>query len=260
VTYYNEASGAGSCSYLSSLFDQKHLLVAAAANFNVNGINAAPCGECVRIVVGNKQVVVKIVDQCPGCPSNGFDLSPYAFSLLANPSVGHVNACWQVVSCDSASTSSMEYWVKEGSSVWWFQLLVWNHRVPIAKFEVKPSGSSTWTTLQRTTYNYFDGSVLGQVALPLSIRVTSTGGEVIVDSINKLAFGNVVGRISTSKQFSGTGYSVNSSCGVVTATKSKTRSRTKSRTRTKSRSRSRTRTRTRTRSKSRTKTPSRRPL
>jgi hypothetical protein len=73
VTYYNEANGAGACSYLSTLFDQSKLLVAAAANFNVNGVNAYPCGSCVEINVGTKRVVVKIVDQCPNCGvSNSF--------------------------------------------------------------------------------------------------------------------------------------------------------------------------------------------
>ncbi|XP_074271890.1 EG45-like domain containing protein [Silene latifolia] len=65
--------------------------------------NKAACGSMytVTCVSGTNQgvpmpcrggsVTVKVVDLCPGCSANGFDLSQQAFSAIADPNAGRIN-------------------------------------------------------------------------------------------------------------------------------------------------------------------------
>lgn len=249
VTWY-DANGTGACSY--DYANPSTLLIAAARDWN----GAAVCGNCLEIVANGKKVVVKIQDRCPDCGEKSFDLSQYAFSQLATPSTGVVNACWTWVSCDV--TGGIQYWIKEGSSQWWFQIMIANQRVPVAKLEVKGTGQSTFTNLPKTDYNYFNGEVMGTVTLPITVRVTATNGEVITDTISNLASGGSVMKIQSTKQFVGNGYTGTNTCGAVGSTPTRTRTKTKSKSRSKSRaSSSRTRTRSKTRTKTRTRTRSR---
>ncbi|CAI9298219.1 unnamed protein product [Lactuca saligna] len=68
----------------------------AAANSAIFS-NKAACGRRYRITCTGPSsckggsVDVTIVDLCPGCPANGFDLSLEAFSVIADPSVGRIN-------------------------------------------------------------------------------------------------------------------------------------------------------------------------
>ena len=64
--------------------------------------NKAACGRMYRVTcvrgtnAGVPQpckggsVTVKVVDLCPGCSSNGFDLSQEAFSAIADPAEGRI--------------------------------------------------------------------------------------------------------------------------------------------------------------------------
>lgn len=59
--------------------------------------NKAACGRRYRITCTGPSsckggsVDVTVVDLCPGCSANGFDLSQEAFSAIADPSVGRIN-------------------------------------------------------------------------------------------------------------------------------------------------------------------------
>jgi hypothetical protein len=56
------------------------------------------CGKQVQITYNSKTIVVTIVDRCVGCARPDLDLSPAAFSLLADESVGRLSgATWQFV-------------------------------------------------------------------------------------------------------------------------------------------------------------------
>ena len=64
--------------------------------------NKAACGSMYRVTcvrgtnLGVAQpckggsVTVKVVDLCPGCAANGFDLSLEAFSAIADPAEGKI--------------------------------------------------------------------------------------------------------------------------------------------------------------------------
>jgi rare lipoprotein A (peptidoglycan hydrolase) len=72
----------------------------------MNGYKDPKCNSCIKASYKGKQVVVKIVDTCPGCQKTSLDLSPAAFNKLEHPDVGLLDITWEFVSCDSASNNA----------------------------------------------------------------------------------------------------------------------------------------------------------
>lgn len=170
-TYY-AADGTGNCSFDASPND---LMVAAmnAADYNV----AAWCGACLEVTSGTASVVVRVVDQCPGCKHGDLDLSEQAFALLAPLAAGRIPISWHEVACDV--TGPIAYRFKEGDNAFWTAIQVRNDRWPIAKLEAQVSGS--FMEIQRADYNYFVAAS-GLGAGPYTLRVTDTRGHVAVDT------------------------------------------------------------------------------
>src|SRR5262245_33208199 len=170
-TYY-AADGTGNCSFDAS---PSNLMVAAMNGADYN--HAAWCGACVSVTGPNGSVVVRIVDQCPGCSHGDLDLSPDAFQLIAPLSAGRVPITWQEVACDE--TGPIGYRFKEGSNPYWTAIQIRDHRYPIAKLESRDSGGA-WHEIARADYNYFVASS-GLGAGPYALRVTDTRGHVLED-------------------------------------------------------------------------------
>lgn len=91
ATYY-DADGTGACGF------------PASTNFYVAAINdeqysKANCGKCVDVEGPKGNVVVRIVDKCPGCKEGDLDLSMTAFSKIANLSDGRIDISWHFTPC-----------------------------------------------------------------------------------------------------------------------------------------------------------------
>jgi expansin (peptidoglycan-binding protein) len=171
-TYYTTADGSGNCGFPATPND---LNVAAmnAADYN----NATWCGACLDVTGPNGHVVVRVVDQCPGCAHGDLDLSPQAFQQLAPLSAGRVAISWHEVPCNV--TGPIEYEFKDGSNPYWTAIQIRNARYPIATVESKGAGGA-WSAIPRVDYNYFvDASGLGNG--PYALRVTDQRGHVIED-------------------------------------------------------------------------------
>lgn len=169
-TYY-AATGDGACSFGPSPND---LMVAAMNQTDFAG--SAACGAYVRLTGPNGTIVVRIVDKCPECKPGDVDLSAQAFALIANPAAGRVPISWQFVAGDVQGPVTYKY--KEGSHEFWQAILVRNHRVPVAKLEILPSGATNWITLNRADYNYFIHPATVPNA-PLQVRVTAVTGATV---------------------------------------------------------------------------------
>ena len=50
--------------------------------------------DCDVLPVQGKTSQVTVVDRCPGCGVNDIDLSPAAFSDLANEGLGRISVSW----------------------------------------------------------------------------------------------------------------------------------------------------------------------
>ena len=183
VTYYDFADGSGACSFDPSPND---LLVGAmnAPDY----LASAACGACAQITGGDgKQVVVRIVDLCPECQTGHIDLSPEAFQLLGDLSLGVMPVTWQYVSCDYQGP--IQYKFKEGSNQWWTAVQIRHHRNRIAKFEYEKDGA--FVEVARTDYNYFVEDQ-GMGPGPYHFRVTDIAGQVLEDTGIPFQEGGVV--------------------------------------------------------------------
>jgi expansin (peptidoglycan-binding protein) len=139
--------------------------------------NAAMCGACL-VVVGpdGDELIVKVVDVCPGCKPGGLDLSREAFAWLAPHDAGRIPIRWQTVPC--AVTGPIEYRFKERSNPFWTGIQVRNHRYPIESLVVQKASGDV--KLTRMTYNYFIGDKLGEG--PYTLEVTDARGHRQVDT------------------------------------------------------------------------------
>lgn len=185
-TYYTFASGAGACMFDSTPNDP----MVGALNIIDYG-SSDYCGSCVSITGPKGEITVRIVDMCPECLQGDVDLSPLAFSLIAEIPQGRVPIRWKVVSCPV--TGPIRYHFKEGSNQWWTAVQIRNHRYPIKSVEyLTPPG--TYQNINRTNYNYFV-ETSGMGPGPFTFRVTDVFNHVIVDyGITHTENGDVPGR------------------------------------------------------------------
>src|SRR4051812_39572876 len=188
ATYYNEADGGGNC-----LFDPTPQDLMVGAMNHTDYANSAICGAFVELTGPNGTITIRIVDQCPECPAGNIDLSPLAFSKIAELIKGRVPITWKIVSPDISGP--IRYQFKDGSSQWWTAVQIRNHRNPIAKFEYLKNGQ--FTAVPRVDYNYFVESS-GMGPGPYTFRVTDIYGNVLTDSGIAL---NVGGEVAGGAQF-----------------------------------------------------------
>ncbi|KAI0317824.1 RlpA-like double-psi beta-barrel-protein domain-containing protein-containing protein, partial [Amylostereum chailletii] len=52
------------------------------------------CNDMITMSYGGKTTQAQIVDQCPGCPFGGLDLSPGLFDFFASEDLGVITGQW----------------------------------------------------------------------------------------------------------------------------------------------------------------------
>ncbi len=92
ATYY-DAHSANACGLSLSGSDY---LVAA---MNGDQYKKSLCGKCARVKGPKGEVIVEIVDLCPGCSMGDLDLSEEAFAEISPLSAGRVKITWSYVDC-----------------------------------------------------------------------------------------------------------------------------------------------------------------
>jgi expansin (peptidoglycan-binding protein) len=162
--------GRGACSFPAVTGEP---LVAAIGRADYAG--AALCGACAKVTGPRGDVVVRIVDGCPGCDPADIDLSAQAFARVADPAAGRVPVTWEIVPCEV--TGPIELHFKDGSSRFWTAVQVRNHRHPIARVEHGPPGGPL-SDIPRKRYNYF-ATANGFGVPPVVVRVTDIHGGVV---------------------------------------------------------------------------------
>ncbi|WP_018786654.1 expansin EXLX1 family cellulose-binding protein [Micromonospora sp. CNB394] len=168
ATFYDSEGAGGNCSRPAAPADRMY--VALGPDEYASG---ASCGGFLDVTGPRGTVRVLVMDQCPECAPGHLDLSAEAFARIADPVQGVVKVSYRAV-VNPKLPGPLTFRMKEGSSQWWFAVLVGDHGNPLRSVEVRSDGS--WRTAQRQDYNYWlIGSGAGPG--PYEIRVTDVYGH-----------------------------------------------------------------------------------
>ncbi|GLJ09544.1 hypothetical protein SUGI_0111530 [Cryptomeria japonica] len=156
------------------------------------------CGECYQVkckessVCSQTPVNVVITDECPGCPSNHFDLSGTAFSDMAvGPAKissllneGRVSILFKRVSCEYPG-KKIAFHVNEGSTNYWFSVLIEyeDGDGDLQEVDLKQDNSDTWKGLKQLWGAYWSLDE-GPLNAPFSIRLKSLSSGKTLTSYN----------------------------------------------------------------------------
>lgn len=171
ATFY-DADGAGSCSFEPS---PDHMVAAFAGP---DWSHARWCGACLAVAGPAGEVVVRVVDQCPGCKHGDLDLSREAFARIAPLSAGRTKITWHEIACPV--TGPVAYRIKPGSSPHWMAIQLRNHRYPIARLEARDAGGG-YRAIPRGDDNYFVAAG-GLGPGPYALRVADVHGHTLDDA------------------------------------------------------------------------------
>jgi expansin len=189
ATFYATADGSGNCGFDPTPND---LMIGGMNHTDYAG--SFVCGTCVSVLGPKGNITIRIVDQCPGCGQGDIDLSPLAFSLIADTSLGRVPIQWHTISCDV--NGPIIYHFKAGSNQWWTAVQIRNHRYAVSSVEyLTPQGM--FKPISRLDYNYFVEPG-GMGPGPYVFRVTDIYNHSLIDSGIVLAAN---ANISGNKQF-----------------------------------------------------------
>ena len=180
ATFYDLAGGTGNCSFPSAPADD--LFVALGPS---QYAGAAACGSYIDVTGPKGKVRVKVIDSCPECGVGHLDLSRTAFKKIADEVQGLVPIKYKAVV--NPSTGPLRMRIQEGSSRYWFSLLVDNHANRLTSVQVAGKGGS-FRSAKRATYNYWiiEG---GAGSGPFKIKITDVYGHTATVSGIKLAPG-----------------------------------------------------------------------
>lgn len=168
ATFYDSEGAGGNCSRPGAPADRMY--VALGPGEYASG---ASCGGFLDVTGPRGSVRVLVMDQCPECAPGHLDLSAEAFARIADPVQGVVKVSYRAV-VNPRLPGPLTFRMKEGSSQWWFAVLVGDHGNPLRSVEVRQNGS--WRAAQRQDYNYWlieSGAGPG----PYEIRVTDVYGH-----------------------------------------------------------------------------------
>lgn len=168
ATFYDSEGAGGNCSRPAAPADRMY--VALGPDEYASG---AACGGFLDVTGPRGTVRVLVMDQCPECAPGHLDLSAEAFARIADPVQGVVRVSYRAV-VNPRLPGPLTFRMKEGSSRWWFAVLVGDHGNPLRSVEVRQNGS--WRAAQRQDYNYWlieSGAGPG----PYEIRVTDVYGH-----------------------------------------------------------------------------------
>ena len=140
---------------------------------------ALACGSCLRVQpsFGSLSVVVQVVDLGG---ATGILLSQAAIDTIATPGTSALTVDWQLVPCDTQA-DALTYLIKDGSNANYIGVQIGHQRYPVSNVVAVGSGAQT-VPFTLKTYNYWESTVAGIGAAPLTLRSTDINGQVVEDT------------------------------------------------------------------------------
>ncbi|MFE3795885.1 hypothetical protein KHQ06_20880 [Nocardia tengchongensis] len=135
---------------------------------------STPCGSYVDIDGPIGSVRAQVVDRCPGCGPNQYDLSLSAFEAIAHSTDGVAEVKISRVR-DPNPAPEIFYRVQQSSSTSWIGILFSGTGNPIAQVALRPDSGGDYRPLRRGYDNYWTVSGLGRG--PFTAQVTDIYGH-----------------------------------------------------------------------------------
>ncbi|KAK0457335.1 riboflavine-aldehyde-forming enzyme [Desarmillaria tabescens] len=88
ATWYTPNGNYGACG--TKLQNSDNVVALSSAKYDAG----AHCGKRIKVSYKGKSVDATVRDLCPGCGTNGIDLSSSAFQELAGLDVGRIQVTW----------------------------------------------------------------------------------------------------------------------------------------------------------------------
>ena len=140
---------------------------------------SAHCGECLEVNGPGGTALVRIVELCIGCGTDGLDLYPAAFTAVTGSSSGRHPVTWTRVACPAAGAVGFQL---QGSNPYYIKLQVRDHRYGVQS-AVLHDGASDYP-MSRTSDNHFVATGFpGPVASPFLVSVTATTGQTLLEDV-----------------------------------------------------------------------------
>lgn len=190
---WNGSIGNSCAPYPSSVQDLEGQYLAGVDN-SLNG-DGSLCDASARVTTRlGKTIMVRIVTTGVSKSPGDLDLSPAAYTAIhqSDPQ-GTTNdprpMTWQLVKGPDDGPIVLQY--QTDANPWWTSLWVRNPRLPVAKVEVRRSGSSAFRALVRgSDGTWTDNQGFGSGAFTL--RVTSVDGQVDTQGFTSFSPGAVI--------------------------------------------------------------------
>ena len=185
-TAYGDSTNGGNCLFPKEEYYADMMYAAINHDQYVDDLG---CGLCALVVSTSnpyKPIRIRILDQCPECAHGSLDFSDLAFKALTNTYPCRVKIAWSLIPCDVEipdfpalveKDSNIKFQFKVGSSIYWFQVQVFNTRYPVVDVEVETK--SGFAKCKRELHNYWTRPN-GDIQPPFTFRVTLADSSVIV--------------------------------------------------------------------------------
>jgi expansin (peptidoglycan-binding protein) len=168
ATFY-DLGGLGNCSFTGAPDDDLYVALG-----NAEYSSAAACGSYLDVTGPKGSVRVKVVDRCPECEEGHLDLSRTAFKRIADEVQGIVPITYKAA-IDPAVPGPLSLRFKDGTSQFFFAILVDNHANPLRSVKVSSGGGDS-RTAKRADFNFWiiDG---GAGSGPFNVTMTDVYGN-----------------------------------------------------------------------------------
>jgi expansin (peptidoglycan-binding protein) len=177
ATYYDLAGTIGNCSFTPPADD----LYVALGRTEYSG--ALSCGSYLDVTGPKGKVRVKVFDSCPECTVGWLDLSRTAFKKIANEIQGIVPITYKAVP-NAPTPGPLSITFDQGSSQYWWAVLIDNHANPIKSVQARGPGGS-WMTASHAEHNvWIIDRYTGKG--PFSIKMTDIYGHTATATNIKL--------------------------------------------------------------------------
>jgi len=191
ATYYGLYGGGGACTLDPTPFAGSNGVTTTVAISADVWDSSYACGMCIQVTAtgsgsGSNPVkgtfIAYVNNLCPECNPTSID--------IGQSGDGAWGVTWKAVPCP-VGTENIQF-LLQGDNQYYIKLQARNTRYPVEGISILQSG--VYHDLQRTADNFFTAgsSVVFPLTYPITVKVTATTGDFVIDTVPSLTNGVVM--------------------------------------------------------------------